>query len=54
MIVPYGGVSYGETSAGSSLRSSFEIDNLTNEDVFDFYGVQRPGRAFYFKTAAEL
>jgi len=33
----------------STLRSSFEIQNLSNEKVFDFYGVQRPGRSFYWK-----
>ncbi len=32
------------------LSFTLEGQNLTNEDVFDFYRVQRPGRSFYFKT----
>jgi vitamin B12 transporter len=48
------GVGYVVKGPRATLSSSFEIDNLTNEDVFDFYGVQRPGRAFYVKTTAEL
>ncbi|MEL7306301.1 MAG: hypothetical protein AAGJ56_10790, partial [Myxococcota bacterium] len=31
-----------------------EVQNLTNERLFDFFGVERPGRAFFFKTTAEL
>ncbi|HTU61643.1 MAG TPA: TonB-dependent receptor, partial [Polyangiales bacterium] len=34
------------------LTFSAEVQNLTDEKVFDFYGVQRPGRAIYFKTNA--
>jgi len=33
----------------STLGGSFEIQNLTDEKVFDFYGVQRPGRSFFAK-----
>lgn len=41
---------------GNPLALSFsaEVQNLTNEPAFDFFGIQRPGRAFYFKTTAEL
>ncbi|MEM1034135.1 MAG: TonB-dependent receptor [Myxococcota bacterium] len=28
---------------------TLEVQNLTDADVFDFFGVQRPGRAFFFK-----
>lgn len=40
----------------SSLAASVtaEVQNLTNERVFDFFGVQKPGRAFYLKTVLEL
>jgi hypothetical protein len=36
-----------------TLATTLEVSNLTDEKVFDFYGVQRPGRAFYVKTAIE-
>lgn len=31
-----------------------EVQNLTNTNVYDFFGVQRPGRAFYFKITTQL
>lgn len=31
-----------------------EVQNLTDRRAFDFYGVQRPGRAFYFKSTLEF
>jgi vitamin B12 transporter len=34
--------------------STFEISNLGDAKLFDNFGVQRPGRAFYFKVTAEL
>ncbi len=42
--------------AGEPLGLSFagEVQNLTDAQVFDFFGVQRPGRAFYFKTTAQF
>ncbi len=33
---------------------TFEIDNLTDAKVFDNFGVQRPGRAFYLKVTGEI
>jgi len=30
------------------------VDNVTNERAYDFFGVQRPGRGFFFKTTAEF
>jgi vitamin B12 transporter len=42
-----------DTDRGS-LSSSMEVQNLTNQDVYDFFGVQRPGRAFYAKMTFEL
>lgn len=37
-----------------SLSTALEVQNLTDEPVFDFFGVQRPGRAFFIKTTAEF
>lgn len=34
---------------GVEASGTFEIQNLTDARVYDFFGVQRPGRAFYFK-----
>lgn len=31
-----------------------EVQNLTDEKLFDHYGVQKPGRAYYFKTIFEF
>lgn len=31
-----------------------EVQNLTDRRAFDFFGVQRPGRAFYFKSTLEF
>ena len=33
---------------------TLEVQNLTNEKVFDFFGVQRPGRAFYIKSTIQF
>jgi outer membrane cobalamin receptor len=38
----------------TTLSFTGEVQNLTDADAFDFFGVQRPGRAFYFKTTAEF
>ncbi len=43
---------YGAPSALGNLTFAGEAQNLTDEAAFDFYGAQRPGRAFYFKTTA--
>lgn len=41
---------------GNPLALSFtgEVQNLTDRPAYDFFRVQRPGRAFYFKTTAEF
>jgi len=41
---------------GDPVALSFtgEVQNITDQPAFDFFGVQRPGRAFYFKTTAEF
>ena len=35
------------------FSTTLEVHNLTNEKLFDFYGVQRPGRAFFAKWTIE-
>ena len=40
----------GEPSFGMTL----EVQNLTDERAYDFVGVQKPGRAYYFKATFEL
>ena len=37
-----------------ALGFTGEAQNLTDQRAFDFFGVQRPGRAFYFKTTLEF
>lgn len=37
-----------------TVSSTFEVQNLTDEATFDFFGAQRPGRAYYFKGTAEF
>lgn len=37
-----------------ALSFTGEAQNLTDQRAFDFFGVQRPGRAFYFKTTLEF
>lgn len=34
--------------------ATLEVANLTDADVFDYYGLQRPGRSISIKTAVEL
>ncbi|MEM9834033.1 MAG: hypothetical protein AAF944_25605, partial [Bacteroidota bacterium] len=33
---------------------TLEVQNLTNAKVFDFFGVQRPGRAFFIKSTIQF
>jgi vitamin B12 transporter len=48
------GLGYFVKSDDATLSSTLEVQNATDEVVFDFFGVQRPGRAFYVKTTAEF
>jgi len=48
------GVGYVVKGPRTTLSTSFDIENVTDEKVYDFFGVQRPGRAFYFKTMVDL
>ncbi|WP_437599052.1 TonB-dependent siderophore myxochelin receptor MxcH [Sorangium sp. So ce590] len=40
--------------APRTLSFTVEAHNLTDEPAFDFYGVQRPGRAFFSKAMLEM
>lgn len=37
-----------------TTTSTIEVQNLTDEMAFDFFGVQKPGRAFFWKGTLEL
>jgi hypothetical protein len=49
-----GGVSWNLDHYPYRGSVTFEVDNFTNAKVFDNFGVQRPGRAFYLKLTGEL
>lgn len=36
------------------FSTSIELQNLTDQRAYDFFGVQKPGRALYFKATIEL
>lgn len=46
-------ISY-RVSGPASVTTTLDIHNLTDERVFDFFGVQRPGRSFFLKLTADL
>lgn len=48
------GLTYETTTENLRLAFTAEVQNLTNATVFDFFGVQRPGRAFYIKLTTQL
>jgi len=52
-FVQAAGVSYRFTVGSASLGVTIEVDNLADEKTFDFFGVQRPGRAGYLVTTLE-
>ncbi|MGC4087944.1 MAG: TonB-dependent receptor [Polyangiaceae bacterium] len=45
---------YDVPSGPATISNSFEIQNLTDQRAYDYFGVQRPGRAFYYKLSAQL
>ncbi|ATB50306.1 TonB-dependent siderophore myxochelin receptor MxcH [Corallococcus macrosporus] len=47
------GVGYKVRLNGFSLGLSTELDNLTDARLFDFFGVQRPGRSGWLKATVE-
>ncbi|HMI85427.1 MAG TPA: TonB-dependent siderophore myxochelin receptor MxcH [Polyangiaceae bacterium] len=48
------GAGYRVQSDGRSLSITLDVQNVADGAAFDFFGVQRPGRAFYVKTTAEF
>ena len=44
------GITHNRFLKNKKLAFTGEIQNLSNAKVFDLFGVQRPGRAFYLKT----
>jgi TonB family protein len=44
------------TSEGEHLElsSTAELENVTDETTYDFFGAQRPGRSFYWKASLEF
>jgi len=48
------GVTWSLSESYGRFTSTFEISNVTGARAFDDFGVEKPGRAFYFKVAAEL
>ena len=53
-LVHSAGFGYVARSGQASLSTTLEMQNLTDEPVFDYFGTQRPGRSFYIKITAEL
>lgn len=44
------GITYGLKGDFWNVACTFEIDNVTDERLFDYYGVQRPGRSYGLKV----
>jgi vitamin B12 transporter len=47
-------LTYVVKSDAATLSFTCEVQNLTDQAAYDFFGVPRPGRAFYFKAMASL
>lgn len=48
------GFTYQLPFASQQTSITGEVQNLTNAKVYDFYGVQKPGRAFYIKITTQF
>lgn len=48
------GLLYGARGGATAFDVSFEVSNLTNAELYDYFGVQKPGRAFYVKVSIEF
>ncbi|MEM1260542.1 MAG: ligand-gated channel protein, partial [Bacteroidota bacterium] len=48
------GLTYGLETKGLQNSLTLEVQNLTDAKVFDFFGVQRPGRAVFVKLTTQL
>jgi hypothetical protein len=47
------GLTYLVRASGLALSSTLEMQNVTDEKLYDYFGVQRPGRSVYFKSTIE-
>lgn len=48
------GAVHGWSMAGARLSTALEVQNVLDAKLFDNYGQQRPGRAFYAKVVADF
>lgn len=48
------GITYEFPFQSAKASITGEVQNLTNAQVYDFFGVQKPGRAFYIKITTQL
>ena len=48
------GVTYSMARSFARFSCTFEVDNVTNARLYDFFGVQRPGRSFNLKLVGQL
>lgn len=51
-VISSAGLTYTVANDTGRISLTGEWQNLTNEPAFDFFGVQRPGRAFFFNLTA--
>jgi hypothetical protein len=49
-----GGITYINQFRHTRLTNTLEVQNIANAALFDDFGVQRPGRAFYWKVTADV
>ncbi len=48
------GVTWSVAFGAGRATATLELDNVSDAKVYDFFGVQRPGRALFFKLTGEL
>jgi vitamin B12 transporter len=48
------GITYSFRTDAVNASVTLEVHNLTDAKAYDFYGVQKPGRAFYAKVTGEF
>jgi TonB family protein len=51
-LVHGAGVTYSLRRGTATVWSTLEVQNFTDEQAFDLFGQERPGRAFYLKVTA--
>ncbi|WP_394827847.1 TonB-dependent receptor plug domain-containing protein [Pendulispora albinea] len=48
------GISYILRGGPATVTTTFEVQNVADERVYDVFGLQRPGRSFYLKMTGEI